>query len=122
MPVSWSPFQRCGTGRGRLDAALTCRICDCPHTQVRKTFELMPHTVLRLELEFVKIDSWGREEAFIEVDGVRVWEQTFLYWEGDRNHCGDARRQAPWDICSLGISVPLAGPLVTSGSGGEGRP
>ena len=86
---------------------------------MRKTFGLMPHTVLRLELEFVKIDSWDREEAFIEVDGVRVWEQIFLYWEGDRNHCGDARRQAPWDICS-GIAV--AGPLVTSGSGGEGRP
>jgi len=58
---------------------------------VRKTFELLPHTVLRLELDFVKIDSWDREKAYIEVDGVRVWEQIFLYWEGDRNHCGDAR-------------------------------
>ena len=52
---------------------------------VEKTFDLSgapPHSVVRVELDFHKIDSWDNEWARLYLDGTQVWSRQF--WNSER--------------------------------------
>ena len=56
-----------------------------------KTYGLgaMPHDMLRLSLDFIKIDNWRGEEAQVLVDGVVVWSHKFYSGtDGGAQQCG----------------------------------
>ena len=58
---------------------------------VNKTYGLgaMPHDMLRLSLDFIKIDNWRGEEAQVLVDGVVVWSHKFYSGtDGGAQQCG----------------------------------
>jgi hypothetical protein len=55
-----------------------------------KSFDLrgLLHTEARVVLEYIKIDTWDGEEAFVELDGAKKYSQRFNTNEGMNNLCG----------------------------------
>ena len=45
------------------------------------------HSALHLEMDFVKVDSWDGETAFLWADDVLIWQQSFRHNHG-RHYCG----------------------------------
>lgn len=37
------------------------------------------HYRVKVKLTFLKIDSWDNHQAWVEIDGVRIWERTLNY-------------------------------------------
>ena len=57
---------------------------------VEKTFDLSgapQHSAVRVQLDFVKIDSWNGETAYLRLDGELAWSRSFWYYAGSQ-HCG----------------------------------
>ena len=48
---------------------------------------LPTHSALHLEMDFVKVDSWDGETAFLWADDVLIWQQSFRHNHG-RHYCG----------------------------------
>ena len=42
-----------------------------------------PHSIARITLDFIKIDSWDGEAAMLLVDGEEEWRQTFSAADGE---------------------------------------
>eukprot|EP00050_Salpingoeca_kvevrii_P023235 m.139512 g.139512 ORF g.139512 m.139512 type:complete len:599 (-) comp9994_c0_seq1:95-1891(-) len=40
-----------------------------------KTFQLPFHTAVRIEFDFIFIDSWDSEDAIAKVDGIEIWRE-----------------------------------------------
>jgi hypothetical protein len=53
-----------------------------------RTFDLrqIPHTEVRVSLDYLVFDSWDGESAIVQVDGVDVYNIPF--WHGGSNLCG----------------------------------
>ena len=67
-----------------------------------KTYTNLPaHETLRLELDFVRLDSWDGERASVYVDGIRKWTTTLNHNRGSQVCLGSTRDQ------SYGIMVEL---------------
>ena len=61
---------------------------------VEKTFDLSgvpPHSIVRVELDFYKVDSWDNEWARLYLDGTLVWTQRSWNSDGSR-YCGNGHR------------------------------
>ncbi|MEL6341802.1 MAG: putative metal-binding motif-containing protein [Myxococcota bacterium] len=50
------------------------------------------HDDARVLLDYVAVDSWDDEEAYVEVNGTEIWDVTPRVRDGDRDYCG-----AGWD-------------------------
>ena len=42
----------------------------------------VPHTSARVELDYIKLDSWDGELAYLNLDGVTAWSANLVYYEG----------------------------------------
>ena len=69
-----------------------------------KTYDLLavPHTHVRLDVDYIKIDSWDSEYATVKLDGVQIYQQMFCFCsQGCQNQgwvCGgDAVCGGGWD-------------------------
>ncbi len=40
------------------------------------------HTSARIQLQYIKLDSWDGELAYVRVDGQPIWQANLYYWEG----------------------------------------
>ena len=58
---------------------------------VEKTFDLSgapPHSAVWVQLDFVKIDRWGGDSAYLTLNGELAWTQSFAAGSGDSSQCG----------------------------------
>jgi hypothetical protein len=47
---------------------------------ISRNFPNLPaHNILKLKVQFWKIDSWDNEEARVFADGKIIWKQAFAY-------------------------------------------
>lgn len=53
---------------------------------IEKTFALPPHTALKIQAKYWTIDSWDRENAYMEVNDKRVWMMTYRIYECGTTH------------------------------------
>ncbi|CAK64683.1 unnamed protein product (macronuclear) [Paramecium tetraurelia] len=76
-----------------------------------KVFELPPHSLINLKLQFWKIDSWDNEEGYIFVDDQLVWSRKFQYNEGDGQKCGQG---GDWKemLVNLNLNIKHTGPTA----------
>ena len=62
---------------------------------IEKTFDVSaapPHSVVRVELDFFRIDSWDAgEKAEMYIDGTLVWSQEYDPSSGHTQECGSLR-------------------------------
>ena len=78
-----------------------------------RTLELrhVEHSALRLQLGFVKIDSWNNEEAHLFVDDSLVWSMAFAREDGVRDACGTPqathRFGIPWWEVQVDIDITI---------------
>eukprot|EP00492_Amphilonche_elongata_P001588 TRINITY_DN19_c0_g1_i5.p1 TRINITY_DN19_c0_g1~~TRINITY_DN19_c0_g1_i5.p1 ORF type:complete len:931 (+),score=175.89 TRINITY_DN19_c0_g1_i5:289-2793(+) len=58
--------------------------------EISKMYNL-PYTgcSVRVQLDFIKIDTWNDETAYVTIDGEEVWRRTFAFNDGLGNECGD---------------------------------
>ena len=42
---------------------------------IRLSTQGVPHTELRANLDYIKIDSWDGEEGYVEIDGQSIWRE-----------------------------------------------
>lgn len=56
--------------------------------------DLTPHSSMTISFDFAKIDSWDTENAYVYVDDVLQWTQTFKYYDGEAM-CGSSNSN--WD-------------------------
>merc|ERR1712048_546889 len=56
---------------------------------IKKTFEV-PEGMYRVTLDFIKIDSWDNETAYVTVNDKTCWTDSFWSKEGSQ-HCGSSR-------------------------------
>jgi len=54
---------------------------------IQKTITLSASTTYNVKLDFIKIDSWNDETAYVEIDGVEKWNQTMSTFNGEQE-CG----------------------------------
>eukprot|EP01052_Picozoa_sp_SAG31_P022823 SAG31_NODE_1837_length_7126_cov_8.278497_6_plen_409_part_01 len=60
-----------------------------------KTYSGLPaHETLRVELDFVRLDSWDNEQAAVFVDGSREWRATLNHNRGSNLCLGSSRDQS----------------------------
>jgi hypothetical protein len=74
---------------------------------VSKIFNLnqVPHTKLRIEMDFIKIDSWTGETAFVYIDSeVPSWSAEMTYATGTQQ-CGQSHPN--WNEASSHIDITL---------------
>lgn len=58
-------------------------------TYIKKAFLIpLPHVAVRIQFDFVRIDSWDDEDAQLYVDGALVWSQTMSGANGAQS-CGE---------------------------------
>jgi hypothetical protein len=82
---------------------------------VQKTFGIPPgtplptHSKLRIELDFLRIDSWDGEHAYMYADDVLVWDQTLSH-TGGTNLCGSTFSDQVYHISK---TVDHSSPTVT---------
>jgi hypothetical protein len=83
-------------------------------TKISKTFSFnnVSHTSLRLRLDFLKIDSWNNESAYLYIDGTPVnsgvgaqWQKRFLYGQGTQE-CGKSYGNWYEHVDHIDITVP----------------
>lgn len=54
---------------------------------------------VRFEFEFIRIDSWSGEEAWLKLNGKEVWRKQGRHNEdGSKQVCGTGRHDSLWDI------------------------
>jgi hypothetical protein len=55
-----------------------------------RTYDMLgvPHTEVRVSLDYVKFDTWDGESARVDIDSVNVFSQAIAYTEGPSNQCG----------------------------------
>lgn len=88
---------------------------------LRRTIELhhVDHSALRLQLGFVKIDSWNNEEAHVFVDDSLVWSMVFDREDGVRDACGTPqathRFGMPWweVLVDIDVTIPHSSDVAT---------
>merc|ERR1712048_1364704 len=54
---------------------------------INKTFKDLPAGNYKISLDFIKIDSWDKEKAFVKVNGKQCWTKTFTGAQG-KQICG----------------------------------
>jgi hypothetical protein len=48
----------------------------------------VPAGTYTLNLDFIKIDSWDNERAYIDINGQRKWTSSPLMWNRGQAKCG----------------------------------
>ncbi|CAD8071148.1 unnamed protein product [Paramecium sonneborni] len=71
-------------------------------TTVSKVFQLPPHSLINIKVQFWKIDSWDNEEAYIFVDDQLAWSRKFQVNEGDGQKCGQG---GDWREMTLNLDL-----------------
>ncbi len=68
------------------------------------------HSDLWLTLDYVKLDSWDGELAYVEVDATRLWSQNLNYYEGSEV-CGWNRGWSGSydDLHAISVTTPHTG-------------
>ena len=78
---------------------------------VQKTFGLSgapAYSEVRVQLNFVKIDTWDGESAYLRLNGELVWSQSFVGSGGGSEQCGGTgmkEQLVPVDAVLHGISA-----------------
>jgi len=74
---------------------------------VEKTFEtLAEHTQLRVTFDFIKIDSWDSEYAYLYIDDELAWQSDALRF-GEGQICGQDDGAARYELVQ-GVDVTVA--------------
>lgn len=47
--------------------------------KVYRTYKMPGHFRIKIKFTFIKMDTWDNEIAYLEVDGVKLWERKFHY-------------------------------------------
>ena len=72
---------------------------------------LPPHEAVRVQLRFLKIDSWDGERASVTVDGVPLWSRAFRGQDGAGSECG-LRGAYHEQLVAVDETVPHASPTA----------
>ena len=79
-------------------------------TYVQKTFDLSgapAYSEVRVQLNFVKIDTWDGESAYLRLNGEVVWSRSFV-GSGDSEQCGGGSKEQVVSVDAVlhGTSAP----------------
>ncbi len=82
-----------------------------------KTYGLLgvPHTHTRLDIDYIKIDSWDGEHAYVQLGGVQIYQEQFCFCsQGCGGTCGgDGICGGSWDEEH---KIPVTGSIAHTGN------